>query len=136
MTQIAQRTVRVEELEKPAKAPKAMRTVRRSSGAAGRGTQARGGRCIRIPTGRSTPICPPACIATRRWSPTSRSRAQSLRAREAAFLQRAFRLGRKRERVRDRTLARQRQEMLLQWDALLALEPVQADSLRLRQLYR
>ena len=53
-----------------------------------------------------------------------------------AFLQRAIRLGRKRERVQNQTLARQLQNMLRRLDALLELEPMQADGLRLRQRYR
>ena len=53
-----------------------------------------------------------------------------------AFLERAFRLGQKRERVQDRTLARHRRDMLRRLDALLELEPTQADGLRLRKRYR
>jgi transposase len=52
-----------------------------------------------------------------------------------AWLQRAIKVGRKRERVKDVTLQRHRRDLRKRLEEILQLEPEQADGKRLRQRY-
>ena len=52
-----------------------------------------------------------------------------------AWLQRAIKVGRKRERVQDATLQRHRRELRKRLEEILQLEPKQADGQRLRKRY-
>ena len=52
-----------------------------------------------------------------------------------AWLQRAIKVGRKRERVKDATLQRHRRDLRKRLEEILQLEPEQADGQRLRKRY-
>ena len=52
-----------------------------------------------------------------------------------AFLQRVVQPWRKREQVKDSTMQRHRRELLKRLEAVLELEPTQADGIRLRKRY-